>query len=504
MSIRINLFANFSGSIWNTFIAIIAIPIYINYLGVEAYGLIGFYTLLLSLFQILDMGLSTTMQREMVIFSKSSERNFEMKDFARTLELLCWSIGLVVGILILICSGLIGNHLSQSSSFESNELSQVVMLLAFLIFARWPMGFYLGGFIGFEKHLRFNILNSVIESSKVLISIVAMLLFGKNIHVFFTAQILVTALGTIMFLLSFWSMMPKGKKAKFNINHILRVKLFILSLGGTNIIGLLISNMDKLILVNILSLKDFGYYTIAASMAVTLLKLTYPFMQTISPRLIHIVKFSKKSEIIKNYHHFAQYLSVLIIPALVCGAFFSYELLLMWTSNLELSEKVWPIATLLFCGVGCYSLYTLPYTFQLADGNAKKLMLINAIAACVMIPSLFIFVHFFKIFGAALVFFLINLGYLCFGGLSILYRLFKIRIADYYFKDIGRVAVVAVITAGSFRYLMDFIEPISTTFVTGLLMLVIGGITFTLSVLISPYPRKRALAIVGGYFKRRL
>ena len=184
MSIRVNLISNFSGSIWNTALILISVPIYLNYLGIEAYGLIGFYTLLMSLFFHSGYGVIACNDKRNGGVCKSPDKISEMKDFARTLELLYWGIGLAAGALILICSGAIGNHLSKSSSYESDELSQVVMLLALLIFARWPMAFYSGGFMGLEKQLFFNILNSAIESCKVLTSVVAMLLLGKNIHVF--------------------------------------------------------------------------------------------------------------------------------------------------------------------------------------------------------------------------------------------------------------------------------------------------------------------------------
>ena len=90
MSIRVNIISNFSGSIWNTAIALLAVPIYLDYLGIEAYALIGFYTLLLTIFSILDMGLSPTMAREMAIFVKDKGQVSKMRDFARTLEIVYW------------------------------------------------------------------------------------------------------------------------------------------------------------------------------------------------------------------------------------------------------------------------------------------------------------------------------------------------------------------------------------------------------------------------------
>ena len=41
-SIKINIAANLVGKIWAAVIAILLIPQYIKYLGIESYGLVGF------------------------------------------------------------------------------------------------------------------------------------------------------------------------------------------------------------------------------------------------------------------------------------------------------------------------------------------------------------------------------------------------------------------------------------------------------------------------------
>lgn len=503
MSIKVNIISNFSGSIWNTAIALLAVPVYLDYLGIEAYALIGFYTLLLTIFSVLDMGLSPTMAREMAIFVKDEGQVSKMRDFARTLEIVYWGLGTLIGLLILLVSGFLGNHLGKTSSFEAQELSGVVTQLAVLIFARWPVGFYSGGFMGIERQLRFNVLNSSIETSKVVVGIVSMILFGKNIQVFFNSQIITTFLGTIIMMFTFWSSLPKGKWPKFNSTHIVRVKSFILGLSGSSLLALFLANMDKLILVNIVSLEDFGYYTLAATMAAVLLRIVYPFIKSIYPRLIQLLEFSVRSDVISNYHQFAQFLSVLIIPAAACGAFFSKELLILWTGDEVLSAKVWPIATLLFCGVGLNCLYILPYNFQLARGKAKKLLIINIISTVIAVPGLFVFVHFFGMKGAAMIFLLLNLGYLAIAAFNILYSFLKVEIKNWYLKDIGVIMVVAVASAGLLRYAFDNINASSNAIISAVLLLIAGVITFAVSVLVCEYPRQRAIVIIRKIIKHR-
>ncbi|HMD01147.1 MAG TPA: polysaccharide biosynthesis protein, partial [Ferruginibacter sp.] len=59
-SIKIDIVANLVGKIWSALIAILFIPLYIKFLGIEAYGLVGFYVTLLGAITLLDLGLSAT------------------------------------------------------------------------------------------------------------------------------------------------------------------------------------------------------------------------------------------------------------------------------------------------------------------------------------------------------------------------------------------------------------------------------------------------------------
>ena len=60
-----NLVANYAGQAWSAVMGLAFIPVYIHYLGVEAYGLIGLFAVLQAWLALLDMGLTPTLAREM-------------------------------------------------------------------------------------------------------------------------------------------------------------------------------------------------------------------------------------------------------------------------------------------------------------------------------------------------------------------------------------------------------------------------------------------------------
>jgi len=58
MLLKRNTIANFIGLGYTTVIGIVIFPLYLQYLGAEAFGLVGFFTVLQAWMQLLDMGMS--------------------------------------------------------------------------------------------------------------------------------------------------------------------------------------------------------------------------------------------------------------------------------------------------------------------------------------------------------------------------------------------------------------------------------------------------------------
>ncbi len=68
--------------------SVVFIPVYIRMMGIESYGLVGIYVVLLGLSAIMDMGLGATANREVASLSSAPERGRRSGDLFRTLEIL--------------------------------------------------------------------------------------------------------------------------------------------------------------------------------------------------------------------------------------------------------------------------------------------------------------------------------------------------------------------------------------------------------------------------------
>ena len=73
-SIKKNIFANYLGQGYSTVVGFAVIPFYIAKLGIEAYGLIGLYTLVRSWIALLDLGMKPAVARSFAS-ARSSDRS---------------------------------------------------------------------------------------------------------------------------------------------------------------------------------------------------------------------------------------------------------------------------------------------------------------------------------------------------------------------------------------------------------------------------------------------
>lgn len=157
MRLKDNLLAGFANSIWSALVNIIAVPLYLTYLGIEAYGLIGFFVTTQALLQLLDMGLAPTINREVARCSASGNLK-EAGKLLHTLAVVYWSVAGGIALLIIALAPLIAEYWLQSTQLPRQTVEHAVILMGLVMACRWPIGLYQGALIGAQ---RLTVLSSV-------------------------------------------------------------------------------------------------------------------------------------------------------------------------------------------------------------------------------------------------------------------------------------------------------------------------------------------------------
>ena len=191
-----NIVANFSGSVWQALMALIFIPLYIKFMGVESYGIVGISATLLMIFGLLDMGLSNTLNREMARLSVLPDKEQEMRNLVRTLEVIFWSIAVFVGITVVSLSPFLAHQWVKAEQLSPKTIEQALLIMGFVIALQMPIGFYSGGLMGLQRQVLLNVINVGISTLRGAGAVLILWLISPTIQAFFYWQFAILRLIT--------------------------------------------------------------------------------------------------------------------------------------------------------------------------------------------------------------------------------------------------------------------------------------------------------------------
>jgi O-antigen/teichoic acid export membrane protein len=259
---------------------------------------------------------------------------------------------------------------------------------------------------------------------------------------------------------------------------------------GISITSVIQTQLDKVILVKVLPLDAFGYYSLASRVAGGLSYLMGPISAAFFPRFSQLLLVNDRQELARLYHRSCQLMSVLVLPPAVVLTLFSYELLFLWTQDRLIAENSYLVLGLLTAGTAFNALASLPYALQLASGWTRLTLIVNTAATLLQAPLIYIMSVKYGGVGAAIVWVIFNALYI-FVGLSLMHRrLLRGELLRWYHLDIGQPLLAAVAVGSVWKWLIPFSETVWLS----LLNLTLVSVA-TLAAAIIAAPEIRTLAV---------
>ena len=409
LNLHTNILANFFGGFLRIFLSIIFVPIYIHYLGIESYGLIGFYAMLQGSISVLELGLSRACTREFAINSQSGHTDYKkMQDVLRSLEIVYWLVALSLGIILAFFSPIISRYWINSSQYKPEELIGILKILSWSVAIRWPIGVYTSALLGLQQHLKVNILQTLQSTFTGLGSILILQYWKADIFTFFYWQLIFGLISVVTFAYLAWKNLPCSVlRARFYMPVLKKIWSFSRGIRLNAVLGTIQSQSDKIILSAILPLKIFGYYVLASTIAQALIMIASAFSTSVFPRFSQMTKTGHiNSDVFVLYRLVSQYVGCIIIPLGLTIAFFPQELLYSYTGNTDLSKHASSLLTVLIIATIFHASGAVPYAFQMASGSTHLSVYMNAINLVWRIPSTIYFSYHYGSIGAAYIYLL--------------------------------------------------------------------------------------------------
>ncbi len=395
MSLKRNIIASYATQIYVTVIGILILPMYLKYMGAEAYGLVGFFTMLQAWFNLLDMGLTPTVARETARFRGGAIDALSYRRLLRALQLIFFAIALIGGGVMFLLSGLIASRWLNVQTLPVDQVQLSLQMMAVGVALRWMSGLYRGCISGSEQLVWLGGFNAFVATLRFVGVLPVLIWVGHSPAVFFAYQLVVALTELSGLAAKSHSLFPEvrdGRKLGWSyvslFTPIKPVLNFSLSIAFTSSAWVLVTQTDKLVLSKLLPLTDYGFFTIAVLAASGITIISGPINGVLMPRMARMQAEGDDSGVITLYRIATQFLAVIVIPSCLMLIFFSEQVLWVWTGDLHIANQAAPVLRLYAVGNGILAASAFPYYLQFAKGDLKLHLIGNGIFIVLLIPAL--------------------------------------------------------------------------------------------------------------------
>lgn len=446
--VRRNVIANAAGSGWGLVVSLAAVPFYIRFLGIESYGLIGFFLSLTAIFSLLDLGLRATLNRSLAQLSLQQGSEQQMHDLLRTLELVYWAIGIAIGVGVALLAPFIATNWIDPEQLSTEAVTRSLMMIGIVLTCQWPLALYSGGMMGLQKQVTLNAISSSMATIRSIGAVLLLWRVAPTLEVFFTWYILMSLAETILTRFLLWRALPAARRrARFDRQQFAGLWRFAAGMTGISVTSVILTQLDKVILSTALSLDDFGYYMLAWRVAAALYSLSGPITTAFFPQFTQLAEAGDRKELARLYHRGCQLISAILIPVAVVLALFAQDFLFLWTHNPAVAANSGPVLSLLALGTATNCLMSLPATLQFAHGWTRLVFRTNVVSMVVLVPMIFLMSVHYGALGAAWVWVSLNLGYVAFMLRIMHRRLLPGELRSWFVIDVGApLAAVLALT----------------------------------------------------------
>ncbi|WOJ96774.1 oligosaccharide flippase family protein [Congregibacter brevis] len=392
---------------------LIATPIFLNFLGKEAYGLIGVLATVQSLIVLLDLGVATSLMRATSSFKEKGDTARFHAIFRLVL------LFAAAGFCAILIAGFGGANAVATIWLSVEDLpSTTVQTCLVAIFVqlgfRWIIGFLRANALGMEWVVTASAVQVLGNVLRYGLGAALLVWPGLSLSTFFWFQASCSVVELLCILFVVRKNLPHPLFARVEVRN-LKSELYLTgTLSAALVLWSVASQADRVILSNMLPLGEFGEFMLGITIASGVLILAGPFGGVLIPR------FTSLSEANESEALHTTFLAALTAASVFAGAvavtlgFFMEDVFYIW---LDAGPKQYAdvITTASWYSLGNLALVlgSVPYYLQVAKGNLHYHLIGAAFSTAGLLISLPVLIHFRGIEGAGMAWMLVNTSALC-------------------------------------------------------------------------------------------
>lgn len=452
-TLKLNIIANLAGGIWIAGLTLAITPLQVNLLGIETYGLIGFITTLQIIVSVLDFGLSSTITRELA--SDCSLDRTESRLLLRTALAFYWGIAVLIGGMLFAGADEISRSWFNAATIDYGEITQAFQIVALVLAFRWPVALYTGALAGIH---RMDVLN-LIKASMATVRLaggIAVVVLWRNLEAFLFWTAVSALVEVLAYAIICRKVMPEMDwRPGFSFSALQAVWGFSLSMNGLALLGMGITQLDRIMISKMLPLESLGYYSLAYSTATAVSLVLSALSTALMPAYAKAHALKARSVLLQQYdtaNRVTLFSTGLVLFTLL---FFGEPILRLWV-NSEAAAGAWRPLCMLAVGFWLSASVSNAYNAGVACRQPGLLLSISAISAVLYVPVLYSSIHFWGIDGAAASWLLLNFVYVLVIVPTVHRRILHLPVASWYSETLFPFAILGVSSFGCARLISNY------------------------------------------------
>jgi O-antigen/teichoic acid export membrane protein len=407
--LSLNIAANIGANLIIAGVFLVSVPLIIPYIGLEAYGLVGFFVTLQTLTAVLELGLNVTITREFAIGIQDKAHSDDLRSLLRTSEVFYFGLGIAALAVWLAVSNMLVGYLNPQG-LSRDTVYRSLLLMGVPLAVQFPLSLYANGLVGIQRQALVSVISTTFSVLRNL-GVIGILHYVSNRpEAYFGWHAVCGLINVPVLALALYSTIPPAlNRVRLRVELLTNKWRFVTGIGVITLTSAILGNVDRLVVARMLPLETFGYYTLAATTAGGIQWLVQPVFRALFPKLSQIVSQHEQETLWLMYHRGCQLMAVVVLPVAAILIFFSWEVINLWQRNPETANNTWRLVVILVAAGAINALLFVPWALQLAFGLTRLQLIAMTASLALSIPMSIAFVSYWGSTGAAGVWLILNI-----------------------------------------------------------------------------------------------
>lgn len=378
-----NLLANYAGTVFAAGAQVLLIPIYVRTLGETHWGMLSAVIALSGALLAFEAGVSLSVSRS---FSGSRSTHGNALERFRLLEK--WYLGAALAALIggAVASTMLSRWMWSASD---NQHAYVVAAAMGMAGAQIAGGLYRSVLIGTGDQVALNGLLITFTSVRHAAGVTAAAVSQDVLPVvvaFALSSALETAGRRWRAAHALRMRQAKDTNDRGNLENVPEA-LAPGALAVAGAVGALSTQVDRILLINVVEVTALGHYAIATTLSLAALQLIYPLSSALIPRISHFQREAKANATLKQTYAVLVVVLVLVWVGAVC---LSLGGLRLWLGDESIASSVTPLFLIHLLGTTLNALCIPQYMRLLSDRRDRAIAVAALLAVIVQLITLWL------------------------------------------------------------------------------------------------------------------